>query len=408
MQRVLSLIPHGGLVANVYNLASATLGAGIVTVSSGFHDSGIIVSTVLLVVVCILTIYSIRLLGVVKDKTGLRSYEEMARGLLGRGWDYLTAFLMFIFCWGVCVGYVISIGDLLQPMLDDSNAPAFLLTDTGRRVLVSMIWLVGMFTLSLPKEINSLRYVSTIAVTFIVFFVFCVIVHSAQNGLRHGVSPDLNLATSGMSAVTGLNLFIFAFICQVNVLEIYEEMQRPTPARLTRDAIISMGVVALLNWLSGFFGYCDFGADVTGSLLLMYEPRTNVLFMISYVGICIKLCVGFAICIQPSRDVIYYCLGWGKTTDVESWVNWVVSGFLALTALICGLFISNIVIVFSLLGGICGGFLGFIFPAYFFMYSGGFTLEKVGIWNYIGCAVLAVGGVAAIVFGTAASIFSYL
>ncbi|CAJ1034218.1 putative Transmembrane amino acid transporter protein/Tryptophan/tyrosine permease family [Leishmania shawi] len=406
LEKAYSVIPHGGLVANIYNLSSATLGAGIVAVPSGFHHSGMVVSVVLLAVVCACTIYSIRLLGQAKLKTGLRSYEEMARGMLGHGWDYFAAFLMLIFCWGTCVGYIISVGDLLSPMLDGPNTNAFLKTVNGRRILVGLIWLVGMFTLSLPKEINSLRYASVIGVSFVVFFVICVIIHSARNGLQNGIRKDIVLVNSGLPAINGLTLFIFAFICQVNVFEIFDEMQKPTLNRMTRDATISMILVALLNFLSGFFGYCDFGPQVDGSLLRLYRPLEDPLFMISYIGMCIKLCVGFALCIQPSRDAIYYCLRMGKTSDVKDWLNWVVSGLLALAALICGLFIPNINIVFFLLGGICGGFLGFMFPAYFFIYSGGFTLKKVGILNYIGCIVLIVGGVIAVVFGTGVAIYS--
>lgn len=400
------LFPSGTIFASCYSLASATLGGGIVSVSSGFHDSGIIVSTVLLLVVAACTVYSIRLLALAKDKTGLRSYEEMARGLLGRGWDYFAAFLMFMFCWGVCVGYVISVGDMLEAFFKKPSTPEFLLTGNGKRLMTALIWLVGMFTLSLPKQINSLRYVSFVACMMICFFVVCVIAHAARNGMKGGLRKDLKLASSGMDAVNGLSLFIFAFLNQVNVFEIYEEMKRPTPRNLTIVASITMTVIMLLNFFSGLFGYMDFGEGVTGSLLLMYAPHKNVEIFVSYIGICIKLCVGFAICIQPSRDAVYYCLGWGKTSDVKYWVNWLVSGFLALAALICGLFIPNINIVFSLLGGICGGFLGFMFPAYFYMYSGDFTLKNVGIWNYLGCIVLIVGGVVAVVFGTAAAIYS--
>ncbi|KPI90102.1 L-Lysine transport protein L-Lysine transport protein (AAT16) [Leptomonas seymouri] len=405
-EKVTSVIPHGGMIANVYNLASATLGAGIVSVPSGFRDSGVVVSVVLLFIVCACTIYSIHLLGAAKLKTGLRSYEEMARGLLGRGWDYFTAFLMFVFCWGTCVGYVISVGDMLSPMLDDENTNAFLKTANGHRILVGLVWLVGMFTLSLPKEINSLRYASVVGVSFVVFFVICMIIHSAQNGLKNGLRSDIILANSGMPAANGLSLFVFAFVCQVNVFEIFEEMRKPTLKNITRDATVSMLVVALLNFFSGIFGYLDFGEAVDGSILLLYTPLKDPLFMIAYIGLCIKLCVGFAICIQPSRDAIYYCLQMGKTSDVKDWVNWLLSGFLALAALICGLFIPNINIVFSLLGGICGGFLAFMLPAYFFIYSGGFTLEKVGIVHYIGCIILIVGGVVAVVFGTAVAIYS--
>ncbi|KEG07774.1 putative amino acid transporter [Trypanosoma grayi] len=406
IKRVTGIVPYGGMASNAFNLASATLGAGIVLLPSGFHDSGIIVAVLLLAVCCACTIYSIRLLALTKDKTGLRSYEEMARSLLGRGVDYFTALLMFIFCFGTCVGYVISVGDLLMPLLSSPTAPEFLQTDSGRRVIVSAIWFVGMFSLSLPKEINSLRYASVVGVTLIVFFVICMIVHAARNGLKHGMSPDLRLSNSGLGAVNGLSLFIFAFICQVNCFEIYEEMKDPSPRRMTRDSALSMITVAILYFLAGFFGYADFGEAASGSVLRLYDPQNDIMMAVAYVGIAIKLCVGFAICIQPSRDAVYHVLRWGKTSDVPTWRNLVMSGFLALVALILGLFIPSINVVFGLLGGVCGGFLAFIFPALFTMYAGNWSLKEVGWVNFIATYVLLLGGVVAVVFGTAVTIYS--
>lgn len=405
-QRICGIVSHGGTVASVYTLASATLGAGIVAVPAGFMDSGIAVSTALLIAVYGCTVYSIALLGIAKDQTGLRSYEEMARGLLGRGWDYLAAALMFLFCWGTCVGYVTSTQDLLTPVLADPNSNGFLQSQTGLRVFTSALWFLGMLTLSLPKEINSLRYASTIGVTMVCFLVLCMIIHSAQNGLAHGIPPGLNWTNSGLQAINGLTTYIFAFICQVNVFEIYTEMTRPTPRRLTINSMLSMGMVAILYWLAGFFGYCDFGAEVNNtSVLLLYRPREDIIFSVAYIGMVVKLCVGFAICIQPARDALYYCLHMGKTSDVKDWFNWIISGFLATSALLCGLFVPNINIVFSLLGGVCGSFLGFLFPAYFFIYAGGFTYERVGFWHYFGCFILIIGAAVALVFGTVAAFY---
>ncbi|EPY21054.1 amino acid permease [Strigomonas culicis] len=415
LYKIVGLVPHGGFISNVYNLASATLGAGIVSVASGFHDSGIIISVFLLVIVCILTIYSIRLLGITMEKTRLRSYEEMAKGLFGTGWDYFTAFLMWVFCWGTCVSYAMSVGDLLTPILQDDTyyTPPFLKTTTGHRLLIALVWFVGMFSLSLPKEINSLRYASVVGVSFIIFFVICMIIHSSMNGLQEPIDSThgkLILANTGITAVNGLTLFVYAFIVQVNVPEIYMEMApyRKNPRNFTIDATVSMCGVAILNLLSGIFGYLDFREEVTGSILLLYKPKQDVLFLISYIGICVKLCVGFAICIQPSRDAIYYCLRWGKTCDVNRWVNYAVSGTLALLALICAFFIPNITIVFNLLGGVCGCFLAFMFPAFFFIYSGGFTYKKVGFWNFLGCFLLLVAGAVSLVFGTAAAIYAQI
>ncbi|EAN80531.1 amino acid transporter, putative [Trypanosoma brucei brucei TREU927] len=399
------VVPSGGMASNVFNLESATLGAGIVMLPSGFLNSGIIIATLMLVYICFTTVYSIRILVITRDKTGFRSYEEMACGLLGRGADYFTAFLMFVFCFGTCVGYVISVGDLLSPLLNQPSTTGFLRTSMGKNVIVGVVWLVAMLPLSLPKEINSLRYASAVGVFFIVFFVICMIVHAAMNGLKDGIGSDIRLVGDGWGILNGFTLFVFAFICQVNCFEVYEEMKGPTPRRMTRDSSVAMSMVGLLYFLSGIFGYLDFGNDLEGSVLKLYKPQDDVMMAIGYVGIAIKICGGFAICIQPSRDAIYYVLGWGKTSDVDSWKNLVVSGVLATLALVLGLVLPSIEVVFNFLGSFCGGFLAFILPALYYMYAGNFSLKEVGWFNYAVTYQLLIVGVFAVVFGTALTIY---
>nr|CCC96067.1 unnamed protein product [Trypanosoma congolense IL3000] len=405
MDPFLRLIPYGGMASNVFNLESATLGAGIVVLPSGFHNSGIIIATLMLVYICFTTVYSIRILVITKDKTGFRSYEELSRGLLGRGSDYFTAFLMFVFCFGTCVGYVISVGDLLSPLLEQPTTNEFLQSTMGKNLLVSAVWLVTMLPLSLPKEINSLRYASAIGVVCIVFFVLCMIVHAATNGLKTGVSSDVRLFGDGWGILNGFTLFVFAFICQVNCFEVYEEMRKATPQRMTRDSTVAMSMVGILYFLSGLFGYLDFGDEASGSVLKLYRPQDDVMMAIGYIGIAFKICGGFAICIQPSRDALYYVAGWGKTSDVATWKNLVVSGVLSTLALVLGLVLPSIEVVFNFLGSFCGGFLAFILPALYYMYAGNFSVREVGWFNYIVTYQLIFVGVFAVVFGTALTIY---
>eukprot|EP00796_Vickermania_ingenoplastis_P009410 gene9410-biopygen5876 len=61
---------------------------------------------------------------------------------------------------------------------------------------------------------------------------------------------------------------------------------------------------------------------------------------------------------------------------------------------------------FGLVGSLCGGFIGFLFPALFWMYCGEWSLRTVGIWNYIGTYIMIVSGVIAITFGTVSTIYA--
>ncbi|KEG06977.1 putative amino acid transporter PAT4 [Trypanosoma grayi] len=402
---LMNLVPYGGFLSAAFNLASATLGAGIISLPSAFNFSGIILSLLLLFTVTLATIYAIRLLVESRELTDLTSYEAMARAFFGPGWDYFIASVMWLFTFGTCVAYIISIGDILDTAFASDSVPSFLRTQSGKRIMTSVIWFVGMFTMSLPKHINSLRYASGLAICCIFFFIACIVVHALQNGFKEGkLRDDVKLWKSGNAVVEGLSLFMFAYLCQVNCFEIYAEMTEPTVNKMTLYAAFSMFMCFVAYSASGFFGYADFGSEVTGSVLLHYDVNRETLFAVSFGGIAVKLCVGFALNVQPARDSCYYLLGWNLQT-IPMWKHIIFCGSMSFAALLLGLFIPTVNTVFGLLGSLCGGLLGFCLPALYRMYCGQWGLKEVGIVNFVCTYLLLFAGVVAVVFGTGASIY---
>ncbi|KEG07537.1 putative amino acid transporter [Trypanosoma grayi] len=400
------IVPRGGSLAGMFNLASVTLGAGIISIPSAFNTSGMAMAVTYLVVVTALTVFSIMLLVSASERTGFRSFESMARGLLGRGADYAVAFLMWLLCFGGAVGYVVAVGDVLRPILAHAGVPEYLQTDSGRRVLVSCIWILFMFPLVLPKHVNSLRYASAIGVLFILFFVFCVVVHSAQKIARDGgLRPDLIMVRPGNSAVSGLSLFMFAYLCQVNCFKIYHEMASRSVAHMTRDAALSCGICCLLYFLIGFFGYAEFGPEVEGSILKYFDPYASPVFFVCYFGLIVKLCAAFSLNMLACRTALFQILHW-DVVAMPYWKHSIFSVLFAVGALVFGLFVPDINIVFGLVGAFCGGFIGFVFPSLFMMYSGGWSRQSVGWVQYLLTYFLLLAGVVAIVFGTGSSIYS--
>lgn len=415
--RVLNkIVPHGGLMSSVYNLAAVTLGSGIITLPSAFEACGVMMSVLILLAITLFTVYSVYILMVAVEKTDKRlySYEALARGLLGRGWDYFAAFNMWMFCFGSCVSYVISTGDMLSRATDSPSVNEFVRSQAGNRLLTSLIWLVVMLPLSIPKQINSLRYASAIGVSCMMYFVLVVVVHSCMNSFENGKAKnEMAMFKGGNGSIIGFSLFLFAYLCQTNCFEIYTELSKPSPARLTVHTAISMAMCCGLYILTGIFGYLEFGTEMTGSILLMYDIRTDVMVAIAYVGVTIKMCVGFAICMLPTRDSLYYCLGsywpiFRHIRDVPFWLHAIIIIIMSIFALVLGLFIPTVNIVFGYVGSFSGGFLGFIYPALFIMYAGEWSLRQVGWFHYLSTYALLYSGVAAVIFGTAATIYSQI
>ncbi|KAK7201931.1 amino acid permease 3 [Novymonas esmeraldas] len=400
------LIPYGGVVSNCFSLGSVTLGAGIISMPSSFKMSGIIMSLIYLVVITAATVYTMTLMGFAMKATGCYTFEGLGRILFGRGWDYFVGFVLWLSCFGTAVAYISAVGSLITPVLEHApGTPAYLKTTAGNRCITSLIWLVFMMPVIIPKHVNSIRYVSAFGVMMVLYFVVTIVVHSSTNGLKKGMRGDMKYFTTGNQAIYGLSIFIFAYLCQAVAGSVaVEQRPRPSIKQLTIASAISMSVCMGFYILAGIFGYFDFADDTKDAILENFDPIAQPYMMVAYVGLLIKICAAYAMNMVPCRTFIYHCLGWDLET-LPYWKHIIVVVTMSTVILICGLFIPSINTALGLVGSLCGGFIGFIFPALFWMYCGNWSLKTVGIWHWLGTYFLLVAGVIAIVFGTIATVY---
>ncbi|KEG11027.1 amino acid transporter [Trypanosoma grayi] len=402
------IVPYGGLVSSVFNLSSVCVGAGILGLPAAANSSGLVMAIIYLVTITAFAVYSLHILGKTMEKTGLRTFEAMAKQLIGSRFDYFVAGIRWINSFGATIAYVISVGDILEPILKNvDGTPEFLTTHAGRRVLTTVVWFIVMLPLVLPKRVNSLRYVSAVAIIFVVYFVIMIVIHSARSGLGEVEGEGgrvIVLFNTGNAAIEGLGVFMFAFVCQINCFEVYWEMKDQSVRNFTLYAAISMILCCVLYLFTVIFGYLEFGSDVKSSILLMYNPVSEPMVMAGYIGMLVKLCAAYALQTMACRNAIYHVIGWEVNT-LPYWKHFVAVIALSVVVLLCGLFIPNINTVFGLVGAICGGFLSFVFPALFYLYSGSWTLRTVGTFDYVATHAMLVAGVVGIVFGTISAVY---
>ncbi|KAK7199234.1 amino acid transporter [Novymonas esmeraldas] len=399
------IMPYGGILSSAFTIASTTLGGGIISIPAAFQRSGLGMSIIYLVILFVMAVYSFVLLAIVSQKTGLYNWEIIARRLMGRGWDYFVVFVLWVLCFGGKISYMIALKSILTGFLRNSpTASDYIKSESGCRLITSMVWIIVILPMCSLKEINSLRIFSTAAILCVVFFTITCIIHSGQSLSSRGMRKDLVYFQTGNTAIAGLSNLMFAFIAQVNAPEIACEMYKFSVHRVFLSTLLGMTLCAVLYLLTGVFGYLDFGPEVSDSILAVYNPMKDHLMAVSYVGMMIKICVGFAMHMIPSRDCVYYMIG-TEAARVPWWKNAIFCSVQAGITLVAGLFIPRISTVFGLLGGFCGGFVGFIFPSLFMMYSGGFCAARVGWGYFLGTYALLLVGVIAVVWGTGAAIY---
>lgn len=408
------MMRHGGIGSSVFNFTAGTVGAGFLALPQAFALCGYIQGTILLLVFGVLTVYSVRLLGIAERRTGLCTFEDLSRHLLGRGWDIFTTFIMISFNWGTCVAYIIALVKLFSPILEASDLPDDQVGQTfagywGSRFVTIAIWAVFMVPMSLQKELNSLRYASLFSIVAITYFIFVIVGHAIADGKTTSETADhLDPWLMSNENLVGITLIMFAYCCQSNVYEVFGEMAPRSIQALTKSSGISVTLSGFLYLMSGWFGYLDFGKAVHGAILDDYHPKRNVAILIAFICLCIKLCTSFLLCVHPTRDSVLYTLNWGSYLTCDPKKRMLVSFLICASALVLGLFIPSITVVFGLLGGVGGSTLGFLFPAMYCLFSGRWTPKQVGWFDFIGAWSFMFLACLTCAFGVVASVNSII
>lgn len=331
------VMPPGGILASSFNLASGSIGAGILGLPGATDSAGLIMAVIYLILITFFSVFSMHTLAIVAERTNNKSFEGVARTLFPKwrhAFSYWVAFVRWFYSFGACVGYVISVGDCFHPIFaeahrrsPDNAALRFFDTTVGNKLMSGLMWLCVMLPLVLPKHIDSLRYASTVAVSFMIYFVIIVVIHSCLNGFSeharhvvavgdHGDPPQdvVYLFRTGNKAMDALGVFLFAYVCQINAYEVLWDMprERRSVKNFTLASLIGMLICGILYLMVCIFAYFDFGsAKLQGnSILLMYNPLAEPAVMLAYVGVLVKLCVAYALLGMAARNSIYYLINW--------------------------------------------------------------------------------------------------
>lgn len=116
---------EGSVRGSIFNLCSATLGAGALAIPSAFAGAGLGSGALMLVMGGLATIFSIRLLLEAARVTRSRSYEDLTVHVFGKGMGLAVEVCIIVFCFGTAIAYIVAVGDLLDPVIALVRASRF-------------------------------------------------------------------------------------------------------------------------------------------------------------------------------------------------------------------------------------------------------------------------------------------
>lgn len=377
----------GSTVSSVFNLCSATLGAGALSLPYAFAKSGLGIGLILLIGAAFLSVYSIDLLIYCKTRTHLKSYEDLAVYCFSKRFALFVEVNIVLFCLGVLVAYIVAAADIVHPIIILAFGNHFFLAK--RSILILIFVTFVMLPLSFYEKVNSLRFASMIGVLSIVYLVFAVAIVSIMDLSLNGF-PSLTtseLFDFSWDIFLSIPIIMFAFTNQVNVFSIYTELNRPCIRRMNRVVRHSTITTALLYTIIGSFGYLQNLNNTKPDILANYNLSQPIIAIAQFaVGLTVAL--SFPINVFPLRFTVEIMFFPNSPPSKAKFV--ILTTVLVSLATLLALFVPQIDVVFSLLGAVCSSFVCYVLPGLFFLRiasSSLLSLEKLG------ALTLMIGGI---------------
>ncbi|XP_030846147.1 putative sodium-coupled neutral amino acid transporter 11 isoform X2 [Strongylocentrotus purpuratus] len=294
-----------GISGASLNTTNSILGSGIIGCSVvimgipyAFMKAGLPLGLILLVVICGITDYSLRLMITIGELTGTRTYAEMTESALGIPGYYVLSIVQFIYPFIAMIGYNIIIGDTITKVFASMIAETNVLAN--RYFVISIVTVLFNLPVSMYKNVTKLVKAAVLSLVLLLFIMVIVIVRLST---MH-VQPTENAWVFGKSTFfESIGIIMFAFICQHNSFLVYDSMEQANSSKWAKVTHISVFGAFIMCAIIGICGYVTFTGHTQGDLLENY-CYNDVLVNIARVLFAITIMCTFPLECFVCREVI--------------------------------------------------------------------------------------------------------
>lgn len=359
--------------AAVFIVVNAALGAGLLNFPYAFYMAGGVVAGIVLQMCLLLFIIAgLVILAYCSQVSSKATYQEVVRAACGQVVGTICDVLIAIYTFCTCIAFLIIIGDQLDKILgalmhipegdDFVNGHWY----SDRKFTISVISILVILPLSIPKEIGFQKYASLLSVLGTWYVTIIVIIKYIwpDKGMIIGNIPTS--PSSWMAVLNAIPTICFGFQCHVSSVPVYNSMERPTVQRWGWVVTAAVVICLFVYTGTGVCGFLTFGSSVNVDVLLSY-PSDDISVTIARASIIL--------CVLTSYPILHFC---GRTVIEGLWLRYkgealevdssierrrrilqTVTWFLL--TLVLGLFIPDIGKVISVIGGLAACFI-FVFP----------------------------------------------
>uniref|UniRef100_A0A9I9DUK5 Amino acid transporter transmembrane domain-containing protein n=1 Tax=Cucumis melo TaxID=3656 RepID=A0A9I9DUK5_CUCME len=361
----------------VFNLTTSIIGAGIMALPATMKVLGVGLGFVLIVLIGILSEFSVELLVRFLVISKSSSYGEVVQCAFGRSMKVLTEICIIVNNAGVLVVYLIIMGDVMSGsvrhigVFDQWLGHGFW---DHRKLLILVVLVVFLAPLCALNKIDSLSLTSAASVALAVVFVIvaCAI---ALIKLVEGkvepprMSPDFGSKKAILDLLVVVPIMTNAYVCHFNVPPIYNELETRSPQKMNTVGRVTTVICIVVYALTAISGYLLFGNDTESDVLTNFDRDLGIRFSsalnyIVRIGYILHLVLVFPVIHFSLRQTVDTLIFEGSAPLSESRKRSLILTIVLLALIYIGsTMIPNIWTAFKFTGATTAVSLGFIFPS---------------------------------------------
>jgi len=356
------------LFATTANYVNSIIGSGMIGIPFALKEAGFGLGLILLVVVGVLTDYSLRLMVRAGTLSGTTSYQGIMEASFGKPGFVILSVIQFIYPFTAMVSYNIICGDTLTKLLGafTSSDPTEAKSRMANSVLASRPFIIIVSTvlvtlpLSLYRDITKLAKASLLAIVFILLILVSITIRLFTLGPIIPASEDA-WAFSHSGIPKAIGIMAFAYMCHHNTFLLYSAMKEKTEVSWTKATHISVSISCLVIMVCAVAGYLTFTGFTQGDLLENY-CWDDTLMNLSRLLFCFVILLTFPIECFVCREVISNIL-W-KDSKTTGWFRHIcMTVGLVMSTCLVSMSTDCLGIVLELNGILAAVPLAFIFPS---------------------------------------------
>lgn len=399
-----------GIWQVTFNMSNAIVGAGIIGLPYAFKLSGLWFGLCLMVLMAILTNYSLGIL--IQSGVALRerSYEATAMRSLGPWGERAVLACQLAFDYGAGLSYLIITGDTVTAVLREILPGGYF---RGlRQVSIVVPAFLFMLPLCAQRDISKLENASSasIATVFVVFTI--VFVKLLVNGPGDGTVHFLN-TRNPLGVVTSIGIFLFAFVCQDCIFLYYNTLHNATTERFAKVRTMSFAGSTVLEALFGLCGYLSFKDHTEDNLLSNYagmDSAAMVMRALYAFTMVLTFPIAIFVCRQALHALLYPADVRTDCREISLVRHATYTAVLFGSSVLITMKVDNLGTVMGVTGSVAGAMLGFVLPGLIALSTSvrhrvAVDASKPNVTKQfpIGPAALVVFGMASVVLGAVTS-----